>query len=81
MNQHDYPTILGYSNCLFFALSRFLKRGGYLLIRRSRWGWWPHFLWAESLDPPRIEHFSPLGGGRPRLFPPVVFKGQILTHD
>lgn len=79
--QSDFPTIFGRSNCLIFALSRYFNRGGYLLIRWSRWGRWPHFLWAESLNPLRIEHFSPLGGGRPRLIPPLLFRGQILTQD
>lgn len=69
------------SNCLIFAVSRVLTRGGYLLVRRSRWGWWPHFLWAESLDPLRIEHFAPVAGGRPRLFPPLIFQGHILDKD
>ena len=77
----DYPTLRGKSNCLVFALHRVITRGGYLIVRRSRWGWWPHFLWAESLDPLRIEHFAPVDGGRPRLFPPLVFKGHILTSD
>lgn len=77
----DYPTIFGFSNCLLFAFSRRRKRGGYVLARKSRWGWWNHYLWAESLDPLRIEHFVPVDGGRPRLLPPLVFKGQILTRD
>ena len=76
-----YPTLFGRSNCLIFALWRLWNRGGYLMMRRSRWGWWPHFLWAESLDPLQIEHFAPVGGGRPRCFPPLIFRGHILTQD
>jgi hypothetical protein len=71
----------GRSNCLIFALGRFVTRGGYILARRSRWGWWPHFLWASSLHPLRLEHFSPVQGGRPRLLPPLLFKGHILDKD
>lgn len=52
-----------------------------MLKRKSRWGWWYHYIWVESLYPLRIEHFSPVGGGRPRLLPPLIFKGQILTED
>ena len=77
----DFPTVGGKSNCLIFALHRLVTRGGYLIMRRSRWGWWPHFLWAESLDPLKLEHFAPVDGGRPRLFPPLVFRGRILTQD
>lgn len=39
-----------YSNCLVFALGAWFSRGGYLLVRRSRHGWWPHFLWLPGLD-------------------------------
>lgn len=77
----DHPTVFGYSNCLVFALWRWVTRGGYLLMRRSRWGWWPHFLWAETLEPLRVEHYAPLGGGRPRWLPPPFFVGQILRED
>lgn len=77
----DYPNIFGYSNCLLFALHRKITRGGYLIARDSRWGWWWHFIWADSLNPTRMEHFSPAAGGRPRLFPPLFFKGRILTED
>lgn len=69
------------SNCLVFALGRLWRRGGYLIMRRSRWGWFPHFLWAESLDPLVIEHFVPVDGGRPRLLPPLLFVGQIRRED
>lgn len=76
-----YPTLLGRSNCLIFAYWQFRQRGGYVHWRQSRWGWWWHFLWSETLDGTRIEHFVPIDGGRPRLFPPLLFKGKILTKD
>src|SRR5574340_490972 len=42
------------SNCLVFALRRWHRDGGYLLLRRSKHhAWIPHILWTKSLrDPP-----------------------------
>lgn len=37
------------SNCLVWALAAWAKWGGYLLVRRSHWGPWPHFLWSADL--------------------------------
>lgn len=38
------------SNCLVFVLRRAWKRDGYILARRSRYTWVPHFLWTPTLD-------------------------------
>lgn len=66
------------NNCLFFALSRWFKRGGYLVIRRSRMGLFPHFLWAKSLG--EIEHFVP-NDKRYKAIPPPLFTGTISDTD
>lgn len=49
-----------FSNCLIFALWRWITRGGYLVIRRSHYGWWPHIIWCEHLHDAEIEHYVPL---------------------
>lgn len=67
------------SNCLFYALNKWYHEGGYLLVRKSFFGWWPHFL-HMSLDG-EITHFSPIGPKRKRILPPLLFKGRILTGD
>lgn len=41
------------SNCLFYALQKFIGDGGYLVIRFTYWNkWkyfkWPHFLWKPE---------------------------------
>lgn len=66
------------NNCLIFALSRWFKRGGYLVIRRSRLGLFPHFIWAKSLG--EIEHFVP-NDKRWKAIPPPFFTGTISDND
>lgn len=46
-------------NCLPFALYRWFTRGGYLVIRRSHFGYWPHFIWCSDLRDAQIEHWVP----------------------
>lgn len=73
------------SNCAFFAGSRFLARGGYMLIRwtrfaRFRWLRFPHLLWAPEIGALPVEHFIPLSP-RPRWLPPPLFLGRIAHVD
>lgn len=65
------------SNCLIYAVWRMLNRGGYLIMRRSRSGPFPHVMWAptipadlpvEQLVPPRR---------RDRILPPPLFYGHV----
>lgn len=70
-----------YSNCLFFALGRWWRRGGYLVIRKSRWGWWPHFIHCSDLRDARIEHNTPASGRWRWWIPPLVFRGRVRTED
>jgi hypothetical protein len=48
-----------YSNCLIFAIRLWLTRGGYLIVRKSRAGWFPHFLWCSNLVDAKVVHFAP----------------------
>jgi len=54
-------------------------RGGYLLVRKSHWGWWPHFLWAPEA-PASAEHFVP-DEPRPRWMPKLWFRGHVKKGD
>lgn len=49
------------SNCLIFVIGRLISnRGqGYIIIRKSNFGWWPHFMYAKSLEDAQIEHYVP----------------------
>jgi hypothetical protein len=62
------------SNCLVFALCRWFHRGGYLIIRKSRYGWFPHFLWSPDLN--TFHSFKPINP-RERIIPPLIFRGAI----
>lgn len=37
------------SNCLLWALRQFITQGGWLLLTRSEYGWWPHAAWSPDL--------------------------------
>jgi hypothetical protein len=63
------------SNCLFFAVGRWWNCGGYIIIRKSKLGWFPHFLWSPDLQ--LFESYSPIGGGVARWLPPILFRGYI----
>lgn len=61
-------------NCVVFALRRWYQQGGYLIVRRSWYGWWPHLIWSADLV--TFEEFLPVDPTR-RRFPPVWFAGMI----
>ena len=70
-------------NCLAFALCAWWRnRGaGYLLIRRSRFGPFPHFLYLRVLPPDAdVAHFVPLRPRR-RWLPPLWFVGRLARCD
>lgn len=70
-----------YSNCLFFALKRLFKSGGYIAFRKSRMGsWFPHILWIKDLKDAEIEHFVPTDTSDMRI-PPPLFEGYIKRDD
>lgn len=70
------------SNCIIFAFTRFFREGGYLVIRKSRHGWWPHVIWCRDLRNADIEHYVPVVE---KLDKPVIkkilFKGRVKTDD
>lgn len=71
-------------NCLFFALNRWFKNGGYLVIRKSRHGFFPHFIWCKDLKDAEIEHFVPTDPKNvviKALVHKLFFKGYIKKDD
>lgn len=66
------------SNCLIYAFRKFFKEGGYVLLRKSHYGWWPHFLHMNVGG--LITHFSP-EAPRKRFLPPLIFKGTPKEGD
>ena len=66
------------SNCLIYALLKLYREGGYVLMRKSFYGWWPHFLHMSATG--EVTHFSPEKKRR-RFFPPLLFRGRIYHGD
>lgn len=77
------------SNCLIFAMGEWRRRGGYLIVRRSHYGWWPHFAWTRSLAEPPIAYIPerPIEWDRLpwilRILPlhTVIYQGVIVEGD
>lgn len=73
-------TLFMVSNCLIFVLYQWFTKGGYVVVRRSHWGWFPHFIWSADLK--RFQQFTPISEKRRyRLFPPLVFRGYVHEGD
>ena len=75
------------SNCLLWAWALYWRRRakgreGYLLLRRSRSGPFPHCLYAEcrSCGSLRVVSYKPLSL-REKKLPPPLFKGSSRWGD
>jgi hypothetical protein len=56
-----------------------LKDGGYVIVRKSHYGWWPHFLWSRDLR--SFEEYSPAMPNHHLLIPPPLYRGVIKVND
>lgn len=75
------------SNCLFFALALYRRRRKkgrecYLLVRRSRWGPFPHVLFGERRRNGlvRMVSYRPTEP-KAKPVPPALFKGSSKWGD
>lgn len=73
------------SNCLFFALALYRRRkgrgaSGYVAIRGSHWGRFPHFLYVEQRSALRMISYVPLDP-RHKSLPPPLFVGMVRWGD
>lgn len=66
------------SNCLIFAFRMWARHGGYVIVRKSNYGWWPHFMWVKSLGELEVTNFVPENPKTGLLLPPPLFKGKIV---
>lgn len=69
------------SNCLFFAIYCWWRRGGYVAFRRSRHIGGLHFLWSPDLK--RWVHYGPIS---PQKMPYALihklwYRGKIKRGD
>jgi hypothetical protein len=62
------------SNCIIFALRRCFRLGGYIVLRKSNYGWWPHMIWTKDLA--TFEEFTPPEHHQ-AAFPPLLFNGIV----
>jgi hypothetical protein len=67
------------SNCLFFVLAKWMKEGGYVVIRKSHSGWFPHFLWSPDLK--TFLHFTPINRRSGKPLPPLFFTGYVREGE
>ena len=75
------------SNCMAFAVALYVRRKrsgheGYLVMRRSRWGCFPHILHAEQRKSGalRIVSYIPIHPRR-KPIPPALFDGRSKWGD
>lgn len=67
------------SNCLFFALRKWICEGGYLIVRKSHSGPFPHFLWSRDLK--TFAQFTPVNRKEFKPVPPLLFRGYVFESD
>lgn len=63
------------SNCYLFAVWQLFRKGGFLIVCKSEWGWWPHVMWSPDMC--TVYQFEPTEKKRRRLFPPTFYRGYI----
>ena len=57
---------LKWTNCIEYTMYKWVDGGGYFLIRKSKYGWYPHFLHIVDLDFKKnknIDHVGPESDG------------------
>src|SRR5689334_22793296 len=42
-----YQGVYSMTNCLFYVIRKVWKNGGFLITRKSNFGWWPHFIYSK----------------------------------
>lgn len=72
------------SNCLLFCLALYMRRArrgdaGYLVMRRSRHGSFPHFIYLSR----NRRHFVSFCPTNPKhkILPPPLFRGAVKWGD
>jgi hypothetical protein len=63
------------SNCILYAVACWFKSGGYIVLRKSNYGWWPHMLWTKDFS--TFAEFTPQVHVENAAFPPLLFQGSV----
>lgn len=70
------------TNCIIFCFENYFKHGGYIIIRKSKYGWYPHFIWAKSIKNLKVRHISPINDGPPENIKELfLFEAYIKNKD
>lgn len=72
---------MAYSNCLVFAWHMWrYGRGDHFIVRKSHWGWFPHFKVLFELRDGTVvtKEYRPISP-RKHAFPPIFFRGRVVT--
>lgn len=64
-------------NCWVWALWQWFKYGGSIIVRKSKYGPFPHFMWSPDMM--TIYDYNPIQP-RNRIMPPTVFKGEVKSR-
>ena len=74
-----------YGNCFTFALARWWRYGGYVVLHKSPRGWWPHVVYSRDLV--TFEQFLPVSHQRWYAWilrwhvPPPIFYGRSYPWE
>lgn len=74
-------------NCLTYAVRKWEKEDGYLVIRwcrsnKVKWIRWPHFLWLDQSFDRVLEHYVPKEDEDvERTVPKPWFTGRVVYND
>jgi len=66
-----------YSNCFIYAVHRWVTRGGWLILRKSQKGPYPHFIHADEL-PEDLKATHYVAKYKHIVFTPI-FRGKVLN--
>ena len=74
------------SNCIIFAVKLYARRRrkgehGYIVVRKSHWGWFPHMLYARvHRGKVRLVSYVP-NLPKPKGLPAPLFRGKPMWGD
>ena len=81
------PFRRGRHNCLTWAVKKWDRDGGYLVIRwcrsnKKQWIQWPHFMWMDGKHYRNVEHLVPrTAEERKHVLPQPWFSGKHVKTD
>lgn len=74
-----------WSNCALFAWRQQRQFGGYVVTRRSKYGWWSHYFWTADFVTfwayeTTIQWLKDLYRTHHWFVPPLLFPGEMVRH-